>query len=132
MQTVERIKVKLEQKKYGEDVDYLPVLSIQVLRKGENHVWSNSIACMDNKEEGTVMCAIECDGGSVEMTAINNKGMLVLKNNGVTLYGGCGEFDEKGNEIETIFLESKPNGDDRFVLPRARASDCADMKEPRF
>lgn len=129
-QTVKQIKIKLSQYKYDEQQPSQPILSIQVKRKGEKNVWNNSVSCQDWKSEDgspTVFCAVECDGGSVEMTGFNSKGMLLLKNNGILLYGGCGA-DENGNEVEPIFLTSKPGGDDKFVIPNAGVNECADVK----
>lgn len=128
-QTVQQIKIKLRQWQYGERANEVsPVLAIQVKRKKENKVWTNNITCMDNEEKKTVLCAVECDGGSVEILARDADGKMILKNNGVLLYGGCGA----GEDQETIFLQSRPGGDDVFLLRAANASVCADISDEAY
>jgi hypothetical protein len=124
-QTVRRIKIKLRQWKFSRQSEPTPMLAIQVKRKGENKVWTNNIACMDNRESKSVLCAVECDGGSVEILSRNAQGELVLKNNGVLLYGGCGA--DQGQE--TIILETRKGGDDVFQLKQDDEQACADVSE---
>lgn len=124
-QTVQRIKIKLRQWKYSREADASPVLAIQVKRKGENKVWTNNIVCMDDKDRKTVLCPVECDGGSVEIVSRNAQGEMVLKNNGVLLYGGCGA----GEGQKTIILKTRPGGDDVFKLQQDDEQACADVSE---
>ena len=124
-QTVQRIKIKLRQWKYSRQSEPTPMLAIQVKRKGQKKVWTNNIACMDYDQSKNVLCAVECDGGSVEILSRNAQGELVLKNNGVLLYGGCGA----GEGQKTIYLESREGGDDVFRLNQDDEQACADVSE---
>lgn len=125
-QTVREIKVKLKLGTFpGYEADAQYMVGIQVKRVNENKRWTNNITCMDS-DEG-VRCTVDCDGGSVNLVERSTSvagGSLILKNNGVLLYGGCGEDSE---DIETIFLTAEPNGDDVFNLRQADAAVCNDV-----
>ncbi len=120
-QTVRQIKIKLRQLKYEGASEPSPVLGIQVRRKGERSVWTNNIPC--NASAGRVFCAVECDGGSVEIASRDKAGNLTIKNNGVILHGGCGE---QGRRIK---LEGERGGDDVFKLKQTYEQNCADVSE---
>lgn len=127
-QTVERIKIKLKQTQY-ENFEPMNVLAIQVKRKNDSRLWTNNIACFDDEKNKTVRCSVECDGGSVEILERNADGKMLLKNNGVVLYGGCGDEGANGEEPKTIFLKSRRGGDDVFLLQQAEEQACADVSD---
>lgn len=101
LQTVKQMTVKL-----GRRMD-LNIIDVRVLRTN-NKRYKAALACND---EGS--CWIDCDGGSATLKLAGNA--LQFTNNGFIMQGGCGE-DEK----EIIFLESKPGGDDVFLLSPSR------------
>ncbi|MBX3022372.1 MAG: hypothetical protein KF799_11930 [Bdellovibrionales bacterium] len=122
-QSVRQIKVKLKVMSFEGIPRPLPIIALQVLRKGENRTWTNNINCQDYGQG--VICGVECDGGSVSVLK-RDRATLVLKNNGVLLYGGCGAQD-----ADTIFLEGKKGGDDLFALPQVSPEICADISDER-
>src|SRR5262245_26249154 len=74
----------------------------------------NDLSCSpDNK--GSVLCAIDCDGGSFNLKR-ESANTALLTNNGFVLVGGCGEEVEQGQEVyfrpgqdDKVFrLEAKP------------------------
>lgn len=98
LQTVKTMDVKLSRN----DNDNLNLIEVKVLRT-DGKRYKTALAC---DEKG--FCFIDCDGGSAKITKAGQG--LQLLNNGFIMQGGCGE------EEETIYLESKPGGDDVFFL----------------
>lgn len=120
-QTVKDIKVKL-----SIDNTFGTSNMIEIMVKQKNapaKKLRQAMTCMES--EGKVHCAVDCDGGSVEIAALE-EGQLTIVNNGFILKGGCGE-----EEDETVYLRNLRGGDDVFVLNEAPMSTCSDVSFPR-
>lgn len=123
-QSVERIKVKLSKVNHAGTLEDVPFLSIQVKRRGEADVWTNTAMCFSKPETRSVICSVECDGGSVEILERSADGTMKLKNNGILLHGGCGSDESEG----MIYLKSQKGGDDVFLLNHVMPQYCSDVK----
>lgn len=115
-----------------------PILALQVKLRGQNpaKTWTNNITCFNDVRQSSVRCSVECDGGSVEVLERKQKqksGPLVLKNNGVLLYGDCGDDNGDGQhppgQDDRVFLRRTVGGDDLFTLPQVAPSECTDVSE---
>jgi hypothetical protein len=122
-QTVEQIKAKLI--KYSADPTMESRgMKIEVRLKGEEGVnYHAEFSCM--ADAGKTLCAIECDGGSVNVAEFDATKMT-LKSNGFIVHGGCGE------DGKSKFLQALAGGDDVFkmqVLPQAFCTDASAVYE---
>lgn len=121
-QTVKEIKVKLSLSKFEGMTS--PLMEIMVKQKNAPaKMLRQAMVCFENA--GRVSCAVDCDGGAVEILALE-EGQLTIKNHGVILKGGCGE-----EEDETVFLQNTRGGDDMFVLNELPLASCKSVPFPR-
>jgi hypothetical protein len=122
LQTVKDITVKLTRTSpwTTSEGEFMQVLVHQ--KKSPRKALRQAMSCFESG--GEIICAVDCDGGSMVVNALKD-GKLTITNNNLTLKGGCGE-----DEDETIFLETKTGGDDTFVLNVAPMSTCAKVDFP--
>lgn len=120
-QTVKNVLVKLSTNLFGSEGHYIEVLVNQ--KKAPKKNLRQSMNCIES--DGKVFCGVDCDGGSVDIQALE-EGMLTIKNNGLIVKGGCGE-----EEDETVFLENKRGGDDFFVLNELPLAACKSVPFPK-
>ena len=122
LQTVKDITIKLTRTSpwTSNEGEFMQVLVHQ--KKSPRKALRQAMSCFESG--GEVICAVDCDGGSMVVNALKD-GKLTITNNNLTLKSGCGE-----DEDETIFLETKTGGDDTFVLTEAPMSACAKVGFP--
>lgn len=117
-QTVVQMKAKLMKFSADKNIES-GGLAIEVRLKGEGGVnYHNEFSCQNLN--GQLFCAVECDGGHVTITQLDSN-MMVLKNAGFVLRGGCDSQDQKEK-----FLKPSRSGDDVFKLHALPAAFCAD------
>ena len=113
-QTVQKIQVKFEnEKEFNSNW-----MKLEVTLKGEENEYINYKAFFVSTGLKNTW-GIECDGGRVT-ASLNNKGNLVLKNEGFILKGGCSGDDDS----KDVYLESIEGGDDTFELVRLPRAFC--------
>lgn len=119
LQTVKNMKLKFF---IEPDWPEQLLLNVNVLLKSPDKPqydpYKTSMFCY-NVKKNSLECAIECDGGRIEVTWKSHKqadGSILLINHGFVVYGGCGEFDEDGEPVEGRWLAPIKGGDDIFRL----------------
>jgi hypothetical protein len=84
-------------------------------RKG---VYSNALSCA--KDDKTVRCMIDCDGGSFNLKPAGQS--LLLENEGFVVVGGCGASEDEQENEEHV----SPGADDKvFRLDPKPVAACA-------
>jgi hypothetical protein len=117
-QKVKQIRVKIaKQAEAGDDVSFLHVDAVLRSDPSNHKPWHAFFIC----DNSSGRCAVECDGGSVNLWGYSD-GTLGVKNNGFVLHGGCGE--EEQEIAKTIFLDATKGGDDLFRLARLPSESC--------
>ncbi len=92
-------------------------------RKG---VYSNGFSCQKRKD-GTVQCAVDCDGGSFGLRAAGDA--LTVENRGFVVIGGCGGSDEE--QSDPVFV--KPGTDDKtFRLDKQPLAQCTALRDAQL
>lgn len=121
-QTVKNITIKLSRTSpwTANDGEFMQVLVNQ--KKAPQKNLRQAMSCFES--DGEVVCAVDCDGGAMYVTALKD-GKLTVSNQNLTLKGGCGE-----DEDETIYLQTIAGGDDSFVLSEAPMAACAKVDFP--
>lgn len=118
-QTVQKILAK-----FSKDPEYNQnILSVEITLKGKKNFYTTfrSILFCDKDDH----CYVECDGGSADVSLMDD-GRLLLKNNGFAIRGGCGGEDEE----DGILLPATPGGDDEFRLTKLPSAFC--QKAPDY
>ncbi|MES3039022.1 MAG: hypothetical protein V4736_14035 [Bdellovibrionota bacterium] len=95
------------------------IMQLELILKGEQYsykVFKAFMVCLP--ESGS--CHVECDGGSVYLKSSDDDKVSVI-NQGFVAQGACGE---DGQDLDTIFIEAKKDGDDVFKLKRLPSEFC--------
>lgn len=114
-QKLQKIRAKFIKLKF-DDGGVAPLMNLEVTLKGEAHQYKQYKAQFWCSNSG--VCSIDCDGGSAEIS-LNANGDLIVKNQGFSLQGECGE-----GEDNFVFLEAIKGGDDIFSLSPLPQSYC--------
>jgi len=118
-QTVQKIQAK-----FSHDPQYNQnIMTVEITLTEKKNFFKNyrSLLFCDKDDR----CAVECDGGSVNVS-LQPDGRLLVKNNGFAIQGGCsGEEGDEGT-----ILQPTRGGDDQFKLVRLPSAFC--QKSPDY
>lgn len=112
-QTVQKILAK-----FSKDAEYNQnIMTVEITLQGKKnfYITYRSLLFCDKEDH----CFVECDGGSANVSLLED-GRLQLKNNGFAIRGGCGGEDEEDGQL----LPSVPGGDDVFRMTKLPAAYC--------
>lgn len=112
-QTVQKILAK-----FSKDAEYNQnIMTVEITLKGKKNFYTTfrSLLFCDKQDH----CYVECDGGSADVSLLDD-GRLQFKNNSFAIRGGCGGEDEEDGQL----LPATPGGDDVFRMTKLPAAFC--------